>query len=192
MEKTPSRDALTRLVDGTIPWDEAKELLHINPKDEGRFRMYMDILKEKWHFAEELLLRISEHLYIVRKKDGGRVVKCDCGQEFGDYRVNWKLSSKVYVRRSREEFAEVMTVEPRHYPNPDLVEIREWYCPGCSAQLGVDVVPRGYPVLWEFFPDLDTFYREWLGEPLKDQQPSWYQDRTEERLAQWAEKTTRG
>jgi len=192
MVQSASKDAMRRLVDGEIPWDEAKELLHINPKEDGRFRTYMEVLKEKWKFDDELLLRISEHLYIVRKKEGSRVVKCDCGHEFGDYRANWKLSSKVYVRRTKEELAEVMTIEPRNYPNPKLVEVREWYCPGCFAQIGVDVVPRGYPVLWEFFPDIDTFYREWLDVPLKDQRPDWYEDKTPERVAQWAHKTSGG
>jgi len=62
---------------------------------------------------------------------------------------------RVYVRRTREEMAEVISVEEA-LPNTDLVEMREFYCPGCYAQLGVEVVPVGYPVLFEMLPDLDA------------------------------------
>jgi acetone carboxylase gamma subunit len=41
-------------------------------------------------------------------------------------------------------------------------------------------------VLFEIMPDLDTFYREWLEEPLSDEDPSWYQDKTWELAAEWA------
>jgi acetone carboxylase gamma subunit len=52
--------------------------------------------------------------------------------------------------------------------------------------LGVEVVPLGYPVIFEMLPDLDTFYREWLGQPLPDERPDWFQDRTLDVPAQWA------
>ncbi len=39
-------------------------------------------------------------------------------------------------------------------------------CPGCRTQLEVEAVPPGYPVIFDFEPDLETFYREWLGREL--------------------------
>jgi acetone carboxylase gamma subunit len=35
------------------------------------------------------------------------------------------------------------------------------------------------------FPDLDSFYREWLGSPLEDEDPEWFQERSEEKPAAW-------
>src|SRR2546429_1902717 len=35
------------------------------------------------------MLPIGEYLYIVQKGTD-RVIKCNCGQEFGDYHQNWK------------------------------------------------------------------------------------------------------
>jgi acetone carboxylase gamma subunit len=29
-----------------------------------------------------------------------------------------------------------------------------------------DVVPPGYPIAFNFLPDLEAFYADWLGEPL--------------------------
>jgi len=179
------------LIDGKLPWEEVKKAIRLSPKDADRFEKYIAILQEKVAWEDRILLRISDHLYIVAKPggdrgvtEGDRVVKCDCGQEFGDYRINWKLSCRVHVRATDEAIAEVITIpEARH--NTDLVEMREFYCPGCYALLGVEVVPPGYPPIFEMFPDLDSFYREWLGSPLQDESPDWFQERTSEKPAEW-------
>jgi acetone carboxylase gamma subunit len=74
-------------------------------------------------------------------------------------------------------------------PEPGWQEVREFFCPCPNAeQLAVEVVPPGYPVIFEMLPDLDTFYREILGKPLPDEAPEWYADKTSEVTAQWAGK----
>ena len=172
------------LIDGKLPWEEVKKAIRLSPKDADRFQKYIEILQAKVPWEDRILLRISDHLYIVAKPGGDRGVKCDCGQEFGDYRINWKLSCRVYVRATDEAIAEVITIpEARH--NTDLVEMREFYCPGCYALLGVEVVPPGYPPIFEMFPDLDSFYREWLGSPLQDEDPDWFQEKTSEKPRAW-------
>ena len=176
---------LKLLVQGNLDWEEVKKVIRLNPKDADRFWKYLGVLQGMVPWKDRILLRISDHLFIVAKEGGGRVVKCDCGHEFGDYRVNWKLACRIRVRRTHEEMAEVIPVEEA-VNDPDLVEMREFYCPGCFAQLGVEVVPIGYPPILEMLPDLDAFYRDWLGKPLEDERPDWYQDKTLERPAQWA------
>jgi len=180
-----TKDNLRLLVEGKLDWEEVKKALRLRPKDADRFWKYLEVLQARVPWKDKILLRISDHLYIVAKVGGGRIVKCDCGQEFGDYRTNWKLSCRVYARRTAEQMAEVVSTEEA-IPNPELVEIREFYCPGCFALLGVEQVPVGYPPIFEMLPDLDTFYREWLGKPLPDERPDWFQDRTLEKPAQWA------
>lgn len=173
------------LIEGKLPWEEVKKVIRLSPKDADRFKKYIQILQERVPWDERILLRISDHLYIVLTKDGSRIVKCDCGHELGDYRINWKLSCRVYARKTDEEIAEVITIpEARH--NTELVEMREFYCPGCYALLGVEVVPPGYPPIFEMFPDLDRFYREWLESPLPDEHEDWFVDRTLEKPAAWA------
>ena len=180
-----SKENLKLLVEGKLPWEEVKKMIRLAPKDADRFWKYLEVLQERVPWKDKILLRISDHLYIVAKEGRSRVVKCDCGQEFGDYRANWKLNCRVYVRKTREEMAEVVSVEEA-VPNPELVEMREFYCPGCFALLAVEVVPVGYPVIFEMLPDLDSFYREWLGKPLEDERPDWFQDKTLDLPAQWA------
>jgi acetone carboxylase gamma subunit len=174
------------LVEGTISWEDAKKAMRLRPKDKDRFWKYLEVLQQRVPWKDKILLRISDHLYIVAKPDAKRVVKCDCGHEFGDYRVNWKLSCRIRVRRTVEEMTEVSGIEEATL-DPSLVELREYYCPGCLAQLATEAVPVGYPPIVEMLPDLDTFYREWLGKPLPDERPDWFQNRTLEAPARWVE-----
>lgn len=177
-----SKSKLKLLVEGKLPLADVHTLLRMPVKDSDRFWKYLEVLQERVDWKEKILVRISDHLYVVQKGDE-RVVKCDCGQEFGDYRVNWKLSSMVYARTTTEEFDEIFTTPNK--PNPTFVEIREFYCPACTAQLGVEAVPSGYPFLFEVLPDIDTLY-EWEGKPLKSANKKWFQDLTTTQTGKWA------
>ena len=158
-----NKKELTMLVEGTLPWTSAKRMMS-SPKEEGRFEKILEILQEKVSFPDKILLPIAEHLYIVETGKGDRVVKCDCGHDFGDYRMNWKLSAQIYVRDSEEKFEELYPGFRK--PDKDWCELREFTCPGCGALLEVESVPPGYPIVFEFLPDLDGFYREWLNKSL--------------------------
>jgi acetone carboxylase, gamma subunit len=95
---------------------------------------------------------------------GERVVKCDCGHEFCDYRENWKLQAKIFVRDTEEKMNEIY---PKLMsPDPEWQVIREYYCPSCATQLEVEAVPPWYPIILDFEPDIDTFYNEWIKKPL--------------------------
>ncbi|MBM3132710.1 MAG: acetone carboxylase subunit gamma [Chloroflexi bacterium] len=159
-----SKQDLKELYEGKLPWEKVKEIMS-RPKDDDRFEKYLEILQEKVPWSERILLPIGEHLYIVQKgKD--RIIKCDCGHEFGDYRRNWKLSALIFVRDTREKLEEIYP--GIKCPDPALCEVREFICPKCAALLKVESVPVGYPIIFDFLPDLDAFYREWLGSPLAD------------------------
>jgi acetone carboxylase gamma subunit len=43
--------------------------------------------------------------------------------------------------------------------DPAWTVLREFSCPGCAAQLDVEVVPRGYPFVFNFVPDIDSYER---------------------------------
>jgi acetone carboxylase gamma subunit len=127
------------------------------------------------------LLPLTPSLFIVASKHG-RVVKCECGHEFGDYRVNWKLSALVSVRDTEASIGEVY--RGREMPDYRWTQIREYICAGCGNQLEVEAVPRGCPPDFEFLPDLDTFYREWLGRPLPDSVE--FADKTLDEVNTWS------
>ena len=159
---TYPKDLIRDLIDGRLPWQTTKQIMS-DFKDDGRFETYIEILQERVPWKERILLPIGEHLYIVQK-GGDRIVKCDCGHEFGPYTENWKLSASIYVRDNEEKLEEI-------YPgarkcDPNWMELREYYCPGCMTQLETEAVTPGYPVVFDFVPDLEGFYRDWLKKPL--------------------------
>jgi len=172
---------IRKLVDGELPWPRVQEIMK-DAKDPGRFEHWVQIQQERVPWKERILLPLTPQLFIV-EKPSQRIVKCRCGHEFGDYRVNWKLEALIHVRESEQELTEVY--RGTEHPDPRWVQLREYICPGCGAQLEVEAVPRGCPPDFEFLPDLDTFYSQWLGRPLSETLA--YEDRTLDTIRRWSE-----
>ncbi len=183
MEKV-NKKLVQQLIEGDISMDDSNSLLRMNPKDPERFWTYLEALQDRVSWPDKILLRISDHLYIVRNEQKQRVVKCDCGHELGDYRENWKTECQIRIKTTLKEFEQVY-YPAAAAPEPEYNEIREFFCPGCYAQLAVDITPPGYPLVFEVFPDLDRFYRDFLGQPLDDENSDWFQDNTAQKLAAW-------
>jgi acetone carboxylase gamma subunit len=147
------------LIDGRLPWSQTHQIMSAY-KDRERFRTYVTILQERVPWPERILLPLTDQLSIV-DGNGQAIAKCLCGHEFGDYRSNWKLQAHVRVRQTAADIAEI------YGPfgcDADWMELREFVCPGCSALLETEAAVPGYPIVFDFQPDLETFYREWLGE----------------------------
>jgi acetone carboxylase gamma subunit len=171
---------IEKLIDGVLPWPATQDMLK-SPKDPDRFDKYVEIMQERVEFDDRILLPLTPTLFIVAC-DGQRVVKCRCGHPFGDYRVNWKLSALIHVRDDEKSMSKVY--KGREMPDPAWIQIREYICGGCGTQLEVEAVPRGCPPDFDFLPDLDTFYSDWLGRPLPDKAE--YRDMTLDEVAKWS------
>lgn len=152
MSDIHSDDVLLELVDGTIDSLQLRDVQR--RKDTGRFTRICGIEQARVPWDDRILVPLQEHLYVV-ERDPEPVVKCRCGQEFGDYRRNWKENALVYERDAQD--GEVF-VGPRGAP-AEWVVLREFYCPGCAAQLDVEVVPAVYPFVHNFVPDLSALPR---------------------------------
>jgi len=155
---------LERMINGKLSWDELKPIIS-GRKDSDRFDKILNILQNRVPWKEKIILPLHEHLYIV-SKDGKRIIKCDCGYEFGDYKVNWKTKCRVRVRDTIEEIEELYPKDMGS--DPDWEELREYLCPGCFTLLDVEAVPPGYPTIFNFLPDIDAFYENWLGRKAPD------------------------
>jgi acetone carboxylase, gamma subunit len=143
-------DATIRdLIEGHLPLDEVQRLQH--EKDLDRMERVLAIEQARVSWKDRILVCLQEHLYVVAKDDGQRIVKCTCGQEFGDYRTNWKEASLVYERQPQDGEIFLGT----RGADPEWQVLREFYCPGCAVQLDVEPVPIGYPFIFNFLPDLD-------------------------------------
>jgi acetone carboxylase, gamma subunit len=161
-EQHHPRQLIADLLDRKLGSDQIKEIQSAE-KDPDRFDTYVGLLQERVPWPEQIVLPIHEHLFIVAK-DGAAIVKAFCGHEFGDWRENWKLHSRIRTRQSPEDLLEIY--EPGHTIDLTVVEFREFICPGCGALLDVDCMPPNYPIERDFLPDLRAFYEEWLERPL--------------------------
>ena len=156
------KETIRDLIAGRLPWHETK-LIMSSYKDADRFDKYREILQEDLGNAATVVLPIGEHLTIVAS-EGELVVQCRCGHSFGDYKRNWKLTAQILVRDTDESLEEIYPGNRK--PDPNWMEIREYICPECATLLEVEAVPPGYPVVFDFLPDLQTFYEEYLGTPF--------------------------
>jgi acetone carboxylase gamma subunit len=67
----------------------------------------------------------------------------------------------MFVRDTDELYQEIY---PKlSHPEGEWMELREYYCPVSGHLLETEAVTPGYPVLHEYLPDLEGFYRGWLG-----------------------------
>jgi acetone carboxylase, gamma subunit len=157
-----SKETIADLVQGTLPWNQTKRIMSAY-KDDARFFTYLTVLQERVKWENKILLPLSEHLFIVEGKKG-RVSKCECGHEFGDYRKNWKLKANIHVRKTEKSLREIYPNSD--IPDPNWMEIREFICPSCGHLHEVEACAPGYPIVHDFQPDLEGFYRDWLKQPL--------------------------
>ncbi len=160
---TYTQETIFDLVAGKLPWQTLKEMMS-SFKDSDRFDKYVAVLQGRMPWREKILLPLGPHLFIVRKEDGSIVTKGESGYEFGDYRLNWKLKARIFVRNTTEHYRELYP-EMMH-ADPQWMELREYYDPSDGTLLEIETVPPGYPILHTFQPDLEAFYNNWLKRPL--------------------------
>lgn len=141
-------DMISDLLERRLPLEQVYHLQ--TDKDVGRREQVIRLHQARLGWTEPILALVQEHLFVVEHSDGSRVVRCDCGHEYGDYRVNWKESALVYERDPTD--GEIFVGS--HSANPEWQVIREFYCPGCVTLLDVEPVPVGYPFIFNFVPEL--------------------------------------
>ncbi|HUY45555.1 MAG TPA: acetone carboxylase subunit gamma [Streptosporangiaceae bacterium] len=191
MSDRSAQEVIRDLETGRMSWGEVKEILR-QKKTPSRFSEYRETLAETTPFGDRVLVRVGEYLFVVVEPDGSHSLRCgECEHNFGDPRINWKLSSRVRVRRTLEEFLEVYLYE-EVCPEPGIAEIREYFCPGCFTLLCVECVPTGYPPVFEFLPDLNSIYRDILHEPVPSgPDEAWtFEDLTMSKVEAWASNNT--
>jgi acetone carboxylase gamma subunit len=134
-------------------------------KDPDRFDKWVALLQERVSYDDPIVLPFGEGLNIVRRlSDGELVIRTDAGHDFCRWDQNWKMHAPMFVRDTDTLYREIYP-ELAH-PEGDWMELREYYCPLSGHLLETEAVTPGYPVVHEYLPDLDGFYRGWLGRPL--------------------------
>jgi len=129
--------------------------------------MYLDILQERVGWADRIILPLGPKLYLVQAQATKQWrVRCECGHDFCGERENWKLHALVHVRDTPEKLEEIY---PRLMaPSSGWQVLREYFCPECGTLHDVEAPTPWYPVIRDFEPDIETFYRDWLKLPVPE------------------------
>ena len=145
----PDASTLRRLAAGTLEDAEVQRLQRA-PKDADRFHEVLAAVREG-PLGQSVVLPLQEHLCVVETENGLQI-SCDCGHRFGAVSENWKLAALVYER----DPSDGTVLAPVRSADPDWMILREFYCPGCAAQLEVEAVPPGHPFVFSAVPRLDA------------------------------------
>lgn len=160
------RSKIADLVDGSIDRDTLQQMLS-TPKDPERFTQYIAILQERVPWPDRILLPLGPKLYICQEHGSNRwIIKSESGFVFGDWNQNWKLNAVVYVRDTQEKLDEIYP--ELMAPSAGWQVIREYYDPVSGDLLDVEAPTAWYPVIHDFEPDIEGFYRDWLDLPVPE------------------------
>jgi acetone carboxylase, gamma subunit len=168
---------LAALLDEKLSRSEVKDI-QSGYKDPDRFEKWLAVLQERVPYDDPIVLPFGEGLNIVRpsassasppgasgsEAGSSLLIRCDCGHDFCAHDRNWKMEALIFVRDDAETLGEIYPGLAG--PDPEWMELRELYCPSCARQLETEALPPGYPVVHEFVPDIEGFYRGWLGREL--------------------------
>jgi acetone carboxylase gamma subunit len=160
------RTKIADLIDGTIDDDTLHQMLS-TPKDPERFQTYIEILQERVPWGERIILPLGPKLYLVQHRASKQwTVRCECGHDFCGWRENWKLHARIHVRDTAAQLEEIY---PRLMaPSSEWQVIREYYCPHCATLHDVEAPTPWYPVIRDFEPDIEAFYKDWLKLPVPE------------------------
>lgn len=158
------RETFAALVEERLSREDVRRI-QSGFKDRDRFDKWLAYLQERVAWADPIVLPVGEGLFVVRRlSDGELVIRCECGHDFCPFNRNWKMQALIYVRNDHESLGEIYPRFARC--DPEWMELRELICPGCARLLEVEAAPPGYPLVHDFLPDIEGFYRGWLGRDL--------------------------
>jgi len=109
---------------------------------EERFAREKENPKEKSSAPKNKVLGLTPYVDIVEDGSGKKWTKCSiCEHEYSGAEENYKLYALVYDRDPKE-------ILPGNLgPEKDWMIYREFYCPGCGAQIDVEATAPGTPIL---------------------------------------------
>ena len=126
------------------------------------------LLQGRVDWDDPIVLPLGEALNVVRRRsDGELVIRSDAGHDFCRFDGNWKMHAPVFVRDTRRAPARGLSRGWRTATRSG------WSCASSTARsrAGCSRSRRsrhGYPVVHDFLPDIEGFYRGWLGRELPE------------------------
>lgn len=90
------------------------------------------------------IMNPTPYIKIIEDLEGRRVAVCSkCGFAYCEAKEDFKLYALIYERDPADIYPEHLA------PDKDWAMYREFYCPGCGAQVEVEQCPPGMPIIQE-------------------------------------------
>ncbi|MBW1850359.1 MAG: hydantoinase B/oxoprolinase family protein [Deltaproteobacteria bacterium] len=92
--------------------------------------------------AKEELFKLTPYVSVMKADNGQKVLVCaECGKVLCEANENFKLFCLIYDRDAAEIYVH------NSAPKKDWMIFREFYCPGCGAQMEVEGTPEATPIV---------------------------------------------
>ena len=86
-----------------------------------------------------------------------------CGNELISATKNYKKGCLAYARDPRDIWDPVVD-EPHNFaPDPNWVNVVEFYCPSCGTMIENEVLPIGHPITYDIELDIKKLKEKHLG-----------------------------
>ncbi|WP_078427661.1 acetone carboxylase subunit gamma [Alkalihalobacterium alkalinitrilicum] len=109
-------------------------------------------------------IKITEYLEINLEDETWCCSKCN--HKVGPARKNYKEGLLVYARDPREVHRPILNPDLYEYtfsPDPNWLQIVEYYCPECSTMMEVEYLPPGHPPQYDMQFDIDALQERYKG-----------------------------
>jgi acetone carboxylase gamma subunit len=87
-----------------------------------------------------------------------------CSHDVGPARKPYKEGLLVYARDPREIHKPILNPDWYQFtfaPDPEWVQIIEYYCPQCATLIEVEYLPPGHPPVNDMEFDIDALKQQW-------------------------------
>jgi acetone carboxylase gamma subunit len=108
-------------------------------------------------------MRITESVDIDLNKEMWCCSRCHA--EIYSARDSYLKGCLVYERPASEIYGPAIPVKQdsasiSYAPEPDFMRVIEFYCPKCGAQMSVQYLPPGHPIVSEISLDIDKLKKK--------------------------------
>ncbi|MEH7483668.1 acetone carboxylase subunit gamma [Neobacillus drentensis] len=108
-------------------------------------------------------IKMTEYLEIDLKKETWCCRKCE--HEITSAHRNYKEGLLVYVRNPLDIHRPIINPDLYEFtfaPDPEWVQIIEFYCPECAVMMEVEYLPPGHPPTYDMEFDVNELKKRYL------------------------------
>ena len=160
-----SKEVIRDLAAGTLPWPQTKRIMSAYKDDDRFFKYHRRAARTASAGRSRILLPVGDHLFIVPERQRAASPNANAAMTSATIGRTGSSRPHIIVRNTEEGAARDLS-QQRHSrsgvdgnPRVHLPRLRHACTKSKPAR-------RAIPIVHDFEPDLEGFYRDWLKQPL--------------------------